>query len=133
MKNVPRQFAFTEHPNPLADVGLAFEDQKDTGYPVSLQFTHLMMINIAQATMKLYEGKGHGAAFQRGAEVECWCHTPEEPLLKRMVLRNAVFVIPKAVLKSKQTYQAVVTLVPERKLVWTFTTGSQMQGLRRLK
>jgi hypothetical protein len=135
MKNVPRQFAFTEHPNPLADVGLDFEDQKDTGYPVSLQFSRLIANAASNVTMRLYEGKKVGGKIEAGEQVPCWLHTPDNPLLKRMVLRNVVFVIPKAVLKPRTLYKAEVELTAggPRNYSWSFTTGTKMQGLGRLK
>ncbi len=136
MTNVPRQFAFTEHPNPLEDVGLGFENQKETGYPVSLQFTRLVQQNIGGATMKLYEAKKRGKKFDKGQEVPCWLHTPDKPLLKRLVMRNVVFVIPKAILKKTTLYLASVSVQfggGQRTYEWTFTTGTQMQGLGRLK
>lgn len=136
LKDVPRQFAYTEHPNPIEDVGLDFDAQKNTGYPVSLQFTDYVMRNSTDATMKLYEAKKRGAKFENGDEIPCWLHTPDEPLYKRMVMRDVVFVIPKEVLAANETYKAVVDItfrgVP-RKIEWTFTTGTQMQGLGRLK
>ncbi len=136
MKNVPRQFAYTEHPNPLADVGIDFDGQKNTGYPVSLQFTRLIMQQTGDCSMALYEAKKRGAKYEAGEEVPCWLHTPDNPLLKRMVLRDVVFVIPKEVLKSNQAYKAVVTLTlagGQRKFEWAFTTGAQKQGLGKLK
>ncbi|MHC4077586.1 MAG: CAP domain-containing protein [Planctomycetota bacterium] len=136
MKNVPRQFAYTEHPNPLADVGLDFDAQKNTGYPVSLQFTRLVQQNIGSATMNLYEAKKRGQKFEKGTKVPCWLHTPDKPLLKRLVIRNVVFVIPKAVLKRGTIYLAVANVQlagGQRTYEWTFTTGNQLQGLGRLK
>ena len=136
MKRVPRQFSYTEHPNPLADVGLDFEAQKDTGYPVSLQFSKLIIQNTTQATMMLYEAKKRGNGYEAGDRVPCWLHTPDKPLLKRMVMRNVVFVIPKAVLKSKQAYKAVVKMTVgggPKVYEWVFTTGSKMQGLGKLR
>jgi hypothetical protein len=68
--------------------------------------------------------------------VPCWLHTPDAPLLKRMVLRDVVFVIPKALLEPNTLYMAEVDLVfngNQRKLHWTFTTGAQKQGLGKLK
>ena len=42
--------------------------------------------------------------FERGEQVPCWLHTPDEPLLKRMEIADVVFVIPKAKLKANTTY-----------------------------
>jgi hypothetical protein len=53
-----------------------------------------------------------------------------------MVMRNVVFVIPKAVLKSKQAYKAVVKMTVgggPKVYEWVFTTGSKMQGLGKLR
>ena len=135
MKGVPRQFAFTEHPNPLEDVGLDFEAQQDTGYPVSLQFTRHVVLNSTVSGMRLFKAKKRGAKYENGEEIPCWLHTPDEPLYKRLVMRDVVFVIPKEVLESNETYKAVVSMtyrgVP-REVEWTFTTGSRMQGLGKL-
>ncbi len=131
MKNVPRVFAFTEHPNPLADVGLDFDDQKDTGYPVSLQMSRLVATQITEATIELYEAKKRGRKLEKGDKVPCWVHTPFEPLNKRMEDRSVLFVIPKEHLKANTTYLAVATVKPiaPRPIEWSFTTGSQGQGL----
>lgn len=136
MKNVPRQFAYTELPNPLEDVGIGEEGQQKTGYPVSLQFSNLIVSNTSDASMRLYEAKKRGAKYEKGEEVPCWLHTPNEPLLKRMVMRDVVFVIPKEVLKANEEYLAVVTLTlkgGQETFEWTFQTGSRMQGLGKLK
>jgi hypothetical protein len=136
MEGVPRQFAYTEHPNPLEDVGLDFDAQQQTGYPVSLQFTRLVAQRLGEVSMKLYTAKKRGKNFEQDEEVPCWLHTPSEPLLKRMVLSDVVFVIPKEVLAPNTHYLAVVDLTfnsNKRKIQWAFTTGPQLQGLPRLK
>ena len=136
MKNVPRQFSYEELPNPLQDVGVEPDGQKNTGYPVSLQFTRLVMQNSSDVTMKLYEAKKRGKTYERGDEIPCWLHTPDEPLLKRMVMRNVVFVIPKEVLPANKSFKAVASMTVggvSRKYEWVFTTGNQLQGLGRLR
>ncbi|MDA0373273.1 MAG: hypothetical protein O2865_05780 [Planctomycetota bacterium] len=136
MTNVPRQFAYTEHPNPLEDVGLEFEDQKDTGYPVSLQFSHTVAQRLGDVSMKLYTAKKRGKDYEPDEEVPCWLHTPSEPLLKRLALSDVVFVIPKEVLAANEDYMAVVKLTfntNPRELKWWFKTGAQAQGLGRIK
>ena len=135
-KKIARQFAYNELPNPLEDVGIGEEGQKKTGYPVSLQFSQLLVNQMSEATLRLYEAKKRGAKYEKGEEVPCWLHTPNEPLLKRMVLRDVVFVIPKEVLKANEEYLAVATLTLKagtETIEWTFSTGNQMQGLGKLK
>ena len=136
MTNVPRQFAYTEHPNPLEDVGLDFDAQQETGYPVSLQFTRIIAERTTDVSMNLYVAKKRGKDYEPDEEVPCWLHTPDEPLYKRLVLRNVVFVIPKSLLEPNTTYLAVVNLTfnsNKRELKWTFTTGAQKQGLGRMR
>ncbi|MCA8943986.1 MAG: hypothetical protein KDB80_15585 [Planctomycetes bacterium] len=136
MKNVPRQFAYNELPNPLEDVGIGEEGQQKTGYPVSLQFSNLIVNQTSECTLRLYKAKKRGASYEKGDEVPCWLHTPNEPLLKRMVMRDVVFVIPKELLEANERYLAVATLTLKggtETFEWVFTTGSSLQGLGRLK
>ena len=65
----------------------------------------------------------------------CWVHTPAVPLLKRMDLKDVIFVIPKEHLKTNTGYQAAVTLKlngVEAPLIflWEFKTGTQKNGLK---
>ncbi len=135
MKNVPRVFAFTEHPNPLEDVGLGFDDQKNVGYPISLQMSRHIAKQIHDASIAVFIGKKRGGKYEKGDPVECWIHTPDKPLLKRMELRDTVFAIPKAHLRSGTTYLCEVKIKfgnGERTMSWHFTTGSRQHGLGRL-
>lgn len=133
MKGVPRVFSFTEHPNPLEDVGLDFEDQRDTGYPVSLQLSRGAAMQLKGASLSLYVAKKVAGSFNEGDPVACWIHTPDEPLLKRMEDRSVLFAIPKEHLKSNTTFLAVARLegLSSAPIKWTFTTGSREHGLGR--
>lgn len=131
MKAVPRVFAYTEHPNPLEDVGLDFEDQRRTGYPVSLQLSDAAAQAVTGASFSLYVAKKRGKDFTPGDVVPCWVHTPDDPLLKRMEDRSVVFGIPKEPLAPNTTFLATVHLegLTGKPIEWTFTTGTREQGL----
>ena len=134
MDRVPTVFAFVEHPNPLEDVGLDFEDQKHTGYPVSLQLADYLANDLVDGKLELFvrktkKGKTGGG---RRVAVECWAHTPKEPLLKRMADKNVLFLIPKEHLESDASYFVVATLTYPSGTVeekWRFKTGRQGHGL----
>ncbi|MGE3172722.1 MAG: CAP domain-containing protein [Planctomycetota bacterium] len=150
MKDVPRQFHGIEHPNPLDDQPESERDITVTGYPVSLQIQRELAQQVTEAGISLYEvPKARSKAptkhyvaptepvfkewsERRGDSVATWNHTPMEPLLKRMELREVVFAIPKEHLKPKTTYQVEVRvkLQNEAYFIWEFTTGSQMEGLK---
>lgn len=131
MTHVPRVFSFTEHPNPLADVGLDFDDQQHTGYPVSLQMSRLVAQSFKAGSLDLYVAKKRGGRFEPGEVVPCWVHTPDAPLLKRMEIRDVLFLIPKEHLAANTTYLAVARLngIRAQPIEWTFTTGSQEHDL----
>ncbi len=139
MTEVPLGFSAIEHPNPLEDVGLGFDDQFKTGYPVSLQFSRNFQAQLAEASLTVYElGKGklksdsqtppaidadinkeklpYYAAVAddilaaQSSSVPSWDHTITTPLLKRMELKDVTFCIPKENLKPRTRYGAVATL-----------------------
>ncbi|MCC6671337.1 MAG: CAP domain-containing protein [Planctomycetes bacterium] len=125
-KNVPVHFHGREYPNPLEEKG--YEDTTTAGYPISIQFSRVVAEQIASATMAVYEVKKRGKAFERGEQVEGYVHAPQEPVLKRMEIKEAVCFLPKAFLKPNTMYEAEVVFTAqlgEEKVTWRFTTGSR--------
>jgi hypothetical protein len=161
MKNVPLAFHAHEFPNPLGDQPADQQDDEKIGYPVSLQFSYTAALNIVDGSITLYElkrstklepvardgatledragaGKARAEKIQaEGKRVDAYEHTPKTPMLKRMELKDVVFLIPKTHLEPN-TYYGVVATVSTKSISeplyvsWSFTTGDQRRGLGNL-
>jgi hypothetical protein len=154
MKNVPLAFHAHEFPNPLGDQPADQQDDEKIGYPVSLQFSHTAALQILDGSINLYELKrstkltpvaGHDSRDEHterakkiqveGKRVDAYEHTPKTPMLKRMELKDVVFLIPKVHLEPNTCYGVVATLQTkngEDTMAWSFTTGDQRRGLGNL-
>ena len=146
-KGWPIGFAYYEMPSPIAQapgrtpipVGGEDPDQKDLGYPISLQLAHYNKSSVESATINLYEARKQGGKWVQKREVPLWVHTPQKALLPRMEVRDTIFGIPKVLLKRNTWYKAVVNVkLPPKfglnldlqnpnRVEWVFKTGTKRQ------
>lgn len=125
---IDRQFAFYEHPNPLADVPAPNNRDDKAGYPVSLTVADFVQPQLKGASIALYEARKQGKEFVRKDQVRCHVHTPFKPLLSRNEVLDTVFAIPYEPLKKRQLYKVEVKLETKggvSHVEWTFTTNSK--------
>lgn len=109
MKNVPTRFQ-PELPNPVPG-----QDEKDFGYPVTLQVFNK---ELSFAAMKLVKG-----SKPEGPEVACWFSSPAKPTNLDCDPPGAYCLISKAPLDAGMKYTVVATGSDGKNVVWTFTTG----------
>ena len=140
MVDVPRNFHFTEHPDPLqyTDEGRAapFEHQKKVGYPVSLQMLDGVAAQVTGGTISLFECKRQGRGFARDRTVPCFIHLPDKPLNKDHERTSVFFAIPKEPLEPKTVYEAEVVIRIEggsQNVTWRFMTGTRRVNHGRLR
>ncbi|NQU47947.1 MAG: hypothetical protein HQ519_04815 [Planctomycetes bacterium] len=113
--NVQRNYQ-PELPNPVPGSNL-----KSMGYPITLQAYWGAKPGSHSIQMTLYKGKSESSNA-----VPCYSITPDAPLSKVLAPENAYCLIPKAVLKSNQTYTVVAECdALQKKLVWNFKTDSK--------
>jgi hypothetical protein len=92
------------------------EDQGKWGFPVTFQHHLADPDDPAAVVMTLHEG---GAG---GAVVDCWFSSPTAPTNPNMQWPDAWCLIPKAALKSRTEYTAVVEMPARDSMVWSFRT-----------
>lgn len=112
-QKVPTRFV-PELPNPVPG-----QDQAAFGYPITLQ-TGLESPGAEVAPvvrMKLSLGN------EKGAEVDCWFTSPQQPLNPALAPSGSYCLIPKKALQSGATYCVVAEWTDgSRRVVWTFST-----------
>ena len=150
MKNVPTSFGNPEWPNPLEDQPEGEQDPTKCGYAISLQLQRELARTVGECGIELWESRKGGKlpATQYASkgtgdyggwterckkQVDCYVHTPNQPLNKKEDLRDVLFAIPKKPLDANTTYQVRCTVqVGDQPGVffWEFTTGAQRGGLK---
>jgi hypothetical protein len=111
-KDVPREFAGNESPDPLPPDGRG----KKAGFPITATFPDRARVTKASAVLE-----------ENDKPIPCWVSSPEKPAYKREFQFNTICLIPKEPLKAKTTYQVTVKATVDGKLLsrtWSFTTGN---------
>jgi len=111
MTNVPNRFE-PEMPNPVPG-----SDQREFGYPITLQHTKRSSLLPVDLLMEVREGGAHGSL------VDCHYSTPGKPTNPLLAPPKAFCLIPKSPLKSGVTYWVRAVFMGEGKeMTWSFRT-----------